>query len=125
MTYKYSLGGADNEAGANANLGRVIRATSTGAYTFPQDKWQNQYNEPSFGELAAIPAAGGKIALSWLGRQGCEVQTSPSLSSPSWVSYPLTDGTNWTVGTVSTNGLVSATNWPASTGKLFFRLIKN
>jgi hypothetical protein len=41
------------------------------------------------------------------------------------VSYPLTDGTNWTVGTVSTNGLVSATNWPASTGKLFFRLIKN
>jgi hypothetical protein len=124
LTYKYSLGGADNEAGANANLTRVIRDTSTGAYSFPQDTWANQYVEPSFGQLAVTPASGGKIGLSWLGRQGCQVQTSPSLSSPSWVSLPLTDGTNWTVGTVSTNGLVSATNYPVSTGNLFIRLIK-
>lgn len=124
LTYKYSLGGTDNEAGQNQNLSRVIRATATGAYAFPQDKWANQYVEPSFGELSATPAAGGTVALSWLGRQGCQVQTSASLSNPSWTSLPLTDGTNWTVGTISTNGLVSTTNYPASTGNLFFRLIK-
>jgi hypothetical protein len=125
LTYKYSLGGPDNEAGQDINLIRVIRTTATGAYSFPQDKWQNQYQEPSFGQLAVGSASGGKVALSWLGRPGCQVQTSPSLTSPTWVSYPNTDGTNWTLGTVSTNGLLSATNWPVSTGNLFFRLIKH
>ncbi len=123
LTYKYSMGGADNEAGSGANLARVIRSTATGAYTFAQDTWANQYVEPSFGELAAGPGPAGKVAISWLGRPGCELQTTPSLTSPAWTSLPLTDGTNWTAGIASTNGLISVTNWPASSGQQFFRLI--
>jgi len=46
------------------------------------------------------------------------------LTSPSWTSLPLTDGTNWTAGVASPNGLISVTNVPAAGGQLFFRLIK-
>jgi hypothetical protein len=128
LTYKYGLGGGtgtlDNEAGQDQNLIRVIRTTATGAYSFPQDKWGNQYVEPSFGQLAVGPASPGTVVLSWLGRPGCEVQTRNSLTSGLWSSLPQTDGTNWSAGIMSTNGLVSVTNWPASNGNLFFRLIK-
>jgi hypothetical protein len=125
LTYKFSLGGGDNEAGQDNNHARVIRSTATGAYSFAQDKFGNQYVEPSFGQLMVGSASAGNVPLSWLGRPGCEVQIrSGSLNSGSWMSLPLTDGTNWTAGTYSTNGLVSSTNWPASSGNLFFRLIK-
>ena len=124
LTYKYGMNGADNEAGSGANLARVIRSTVTGAYTFAQDTWANQYVEPSFGELTAGPASAGTVPVSWLGRPGCELQTTPSLTSPSWTSLPVTDGTNWTAGIGSTNGLISVTNYPATGGPLFFRLIK-
>ena len=125
LTYKYSLGGGDNEAAQDNNHARVIRTTATGAYSFAQDKFGNQYVEPSFGQLMVVSASAGNVPLSWLGRPGCEVQIrSGSLNSGSWLSLPLTDGTNWTAGTYSTNGLVSQTNWPASNGNVFFRLIK-
>lgn len=124
LTYKYSIAGADNEAQSDNNHNRVIRSTITGAYGFSQDKFGSQYVEPSFGQVAVGAMSAGTVPLSWLGRPGCKVQTTSSLSSGAWVSLPLTDGTNWNVGTVSTNGLVSATNWPAASGNLFFRLIK-
>lgn len=124
LNYKYSMGGSDNEAGQDANLIRIIRSTATGSYIMPKDTWANQYVEPSFGQLAVGPASAGTVQVSWLGRQGCQVQTTTSLSSPSWVSHAETDGTNWYAGNVLANGLVTATNWPASSGNLFFRLIK-
>ena len=129
LTYKYGLGGGtgtlDNEAGQDLNLIRVVRSTATGAYSFPQDTWANQYVEPSFGQLNVGAALGGNVPLSWLGRPGCELQiNSGSLNGGSWTSLPLTDGANWTAGTYSTNGLISQTNWPASNGNVFFRLIK-
>jgi hypothetical protein len=123
-TYKYGINALDNEAASGQNHTRYVRSTATGAYTFPVDTFGNQYVEPSFGQLTVGPASAGKVLLTWLGRPGVQVQTRSSLTSGSWVSHPETDGTNWTAGTSSINGLVSATNWPASSGNLFFRLIK-
>ena len=124
VTYKYSIGGTDNEAGGNKNRFRVIRTTGTGAYSFAQDTFGTQHVEPSFGQLGIAPAPAGKVQLSWLGRPGCKLQTSSSLTSGAWLSLPQTDGTQWTSGVGSPNGLLSVTNIPAGSGSLFFRLIK-
>ncbi len=124
LVYKYGINGADNEAGNGSNHGRYIRTTATGAYTLPMDTFGNQYNEPAFGQLAVKSAAGGNIALSWLGAPNVQVQTSTSLTGNNWVSHPETGGAVWSSGVNSTNGLISVTNWPASTGNLFFRLIQ-
>jgi hypothetical protein len=62
--------------------------------------------------------------LSWLGAPNVQVQTCTNLTSGSWVSHPETSGAVWSAGINSTNGLVSVTNWPAGSGKLFFRLMQ-
>ena len=90
--------------------------------SFPVDSFGNQYNEPSFGQLALAPAAGGKVKLSWLGSPSVQVQTRTNLTKGAWVSHPETSGTVWSTGINSTNGLISVTNWPAGSGNLFFRL---
>src|ERR1039458_949023 len=124
VTYKYSINGLDNEAASNNNHVRYVRSTATGAYSFPMDAFGNQYNEPSFGQLAVGPISAGTVRLTWLGAPNVEVQTRTNLISGSWVSHPETAGTVWTAGTNSVNGLVSVTNWPAGGGTLFFRLIQ-
>jgi hypothetical protein len=45
------------------------------------------------------------------------------LLSSAWQDLWATDGTNWIAGYPSTNGLVSQTNWPA-TSRAFFRVVK-
>jgi hypothetical protein len=120
--YKYGINGVDNEAASGNNHGRVIRSLATGAYSFPTDTFANQYNEPSFGQLAVTRAAGGMVNLSWLGSPSVQVQTVTNLTKGAWVSHPETSGTVWSTGVNSANGLISVTNWPASSGSLFFRL---
>ncbi|HAO80354.1 MAG TPA: hypothetical protein DCQ92_15560 [Verrucomicrobia subdivision 3 bacterium] len=123
-TYKYSINGVDNEAGSGNDRGRYIRSTVTGAYSFPMDTFGSQYNEPSFGQLAVGKMSAGTVPLSWLGAPNVQVQTCTNLTSGSWVSHPETSGAVWSAGINSTNGLVSVTNWPAGSGKLFFRLMQ-
>jgi hypothetical protein len=123
-TYKYGINGADNEAASGNNHGRVIRSLATGAYNFPTDTFGNQYNEPSFGQLAVGKLSGGTVPVSWLGAPNVQVQTSTNLTSGTWVSHPETGGAVWSAGINSTNGLISVTNWPAGSGKLFFRLMQ-
>jgi len=89
------------------------------------------YGEPFFNinnrgaaSLTIGPASGGKVPVSWLGRPGAHLQTKPTVSGGSWQDLWATDGTNWTSGFSSTNGCVSVTNYPASSGQLFFRLVK-
>ena len=133
--YKYGIGfgGApgpdDNEASGGQDHRRVIRTTATGSYTMPQDKFGNQYNEPLFtpaarsdGLLQVGTPSGGTVPVSWLGRPGAHLQSANSVTGP-WTDHLDTDGTNWTAGASSVNGLVSTTNWPA-TGNKFFRLVK-
>jgi hypothetical protein len=127
--YKYGIGvgGApgpnDNEAGFGQNRRRTVRATATGSYTMPRDRFGNTYVEPNFGNLSVGALSGGSVPVTWLGRPGVHLQSRNSLSSGSWQDLYVTDGTNWTTGSSSTNGFVSRTNWPAS-GNTYFRLVK-
>ena len=137
FAYKYGMGIAtngdlgpeDDEAPAGQNHFRVVRTTVTGSYAMPQDKFGSQYQEPFFSSSAkngaqlevGAPTA-GKVPVTWLGRPGAHLQVANSLMGP-WTDHFETDGTNWSSGYYSTNGLVSQTNWPTA-GNSFFRLVK-
>jgi len=123
LTYKYSIDGPDNEAAFNQNHIRYPRKITN--YNMPLDKFGNQYQEPSFGQLSIGAASAGQTRVSWLGRPGVHLQITPSLgSAPVWQDRFETDGTNWTTGITSTNGFISFTNYPTSGSRTFFRLIK-
>ena len=124
MVYKYGINASDNEAPYQTNHIRVIRSLSTGAYVFPTDTFGNLYVEPGFGELAIAPGPLGTAQLSWLGAPNVQVQTSGNLTGGAWTSLPATSGATWSAGINTSNGLVSVTNWPAASGKNYFRLIQ-
>jgi hypothetical protein len=122
LTYKYSIGGADNEAGFAQNHFRYIR--TIGNYTMATDTFGDQYNEPAWGQLAIGKPSGGHAVVSWLGLPGINLQTKANLTSGSWVNLPATDGTSWSSGYLGTNGFVSTTNYPISAPRTFMRLIE-
>jgi hypothetical protein len=125
LTYKYSINGADNEAGFGQNHFRYIR--TAGTYTLPTDIFGHQYSEPAWQTNITIGTfTGGTVPLSWLGLPGIHLQTATSLGpSATWQDVLATDGANWTGGGIlSNNGLITVTNYPVTGTKLFFRLIK-
>jgi hypothetical protein len=134
VTYKYGIwDGADtldNEAVSGSNHGRVIRSLAGGAYSFPTDTFGNQYNEPSFGDLKAVPSQisvdypSKSVKVSWLGSPSVQLQTTTNLSKGAWVSHPETSGTTWSTGVPSTDGFISVTNMLLGQGPLFFRLLQ-
>jgi hypothetical protein len=130
VDYKYGMGfpdatNWDNEAPAYQDHIRYLRTTAGGTYTNAMDDFGNQYVEPDFGQLASAGAGADHVTISWLGRPGVQLQVSDSLTGGSWQSILPTDGTNWISGTSSANGFVSQTNWPATGGQQFFRLIQS
>ena len=117
----------ENTSGVNHM--RVLRSSGFNPYVMPADTFGYQYQEPLFSSVNTAAAqlrvgapVAGTIPVSWLGRPGAHLQGSSNLLGP-WTDYPNTDGTNWTAGYSSTNGLVSVTNCPA-TGNSFFRVVK-
>jgi hypothetical protein len=144
LSYQYGIdengfngGPSQNESSGNNHF-RVVRSTALGTYVMPADTFTNQpYQEPLFapgniyeymgtlggGNLSVGQPVAGKIPVSWLGRPGAHLQVTSNLGSGSWQDLPETDGTNWTSGVNTANGLMSVTNWPAS-GNTFFRLVK-
>jgi hypothetical protein len=144
ISYQYGMdpggingGPVEDEAPSGANHFRVIRSTVLNPYVLPTDVFTNQpYVEPVFapgnlyefmgtlggGDLNVGGLANGKVPVSWLGRPGAHLQSATSLTGP-WQDVAGTDGTNLTSGTVTTNGLMTTTNWSAA-GNTFFRLIK-
>jgi hypothetical protein len=134
----YSGGPAENEAVTGANHFRVVRTTALSPYVMPVDTFTNQpYQEPLFapgniyeakgtlagGNLSVGAPVAGKVPVSWLGRPGAHLQVKTALASGLWQDLPTTDGTNWTSGVNTANGLESVTNWP-SIGNTYFRLVK-
>jgi hypothetical protein len=122
LIYKYSLDGYDNEAGFADNHERWVRSQPN--YTMPVDTFGSQggstQSEISFGNLAITNIGNNQVQLSWLGRDGVELQTSTNLSATNyWTSQPLTDGTNLMVAP----GGEASTNYTVGPGGLFFRLI--
>ena len=143
LSYQYGIdvgnvnGGApENEAASGLVHYRGVRSTQFNPYVMPTDTFSaTPYVEPFFstgnigangsltgGNLTVGTPVAGKVPVSWLGRPGANLQSASSLSGP-WQNIPSTDGTNWTIGSSSTNGFVSVTNWPSS-GNIFFRLVK-
>ncbi len=110
VTYKYSINGADDEAGFGQNHGRYIRSTN-GVYAMPLDTFGAMYVEPKFGNLAIGRVSGGSFPITWLGYPNVNLQKRSSLTSGVWQDVAGT-----TAG--------SSTNWPNSGGTQFFRLIQ-
>lgn len=114
-TSYYMTNSCDNEASANLNHTRYIRATGT--YSFPVDIFgieqtnQAAATEPPFGSLAIGKPTSTYFPITWLGLPGVHLQYSTNLASTNWVDVIATAGQN-------------ATNWPISTGNRFFRLIQ-
>jgi hypothetical protein len=113
-TFKFSIGGADNENGMETNHVQYVRTLGS-TYTMPVCHFGTNYNstlvEPSFGNLAIGARSGSTVPITWLGRQCVTLQTKSSLSGGLWTDLPATDGT-------------SATNWPVGSTPQFFRLQK-
>ncbi len=109
VTYKYSINGADDEAGFAQDHKRYIRST-TGTYNMPLDTFGTQTVEPKFGNLAIGKPAGGALPVTWLGYPGVNLQTSTNLLG-TWSNVANTEGQ-------------SSTNWPAGSGNRYFRLIQ-
>ncbi len=144
LSYAYGIdpggfygGPVNDEAPAATPHFRVIRSLGTSPYMMPTDTFSTNapYQEPLFnnviigvagstagGDLTLGGSVGGLAPVSWLGRPGAQLQTASSVSGP-WTSHPETDGSKWTAGSSSTNGLVSQTNWPP-VGETYFRLVK-
>jgi hypothetical protein len=136
--YRYGLGydagngvhgAVDDDTPGSVVRTRVVRSTATGSYTMPVDTFGTQYSEPFFtpfatgdGQLQVGVPSGGAVPVKWLGRPGVHLQSKASLTG-AWTDHSVTDGTNWTAGSSSTNGFVSQTNWPVA-GNTFFRLVK-
>jgi hypothetical protein len=121
VTYKYGIDGQDDEAPSGDNHTRYIRSLPN--YTMPTDVFGGQgkttSTETSFGDFT-VGRSGNHIDLSWLGRRGVSLQSTPSLTPPVvWQPMPLTDGTNLLVAP----GGMASTNYTIGSGALFFRLI--
>lgn len=144
LSYQYGIdpgsangGPLENEAPAGVNHFRVVRSTALNPYVMPVDTFTNlPYQEPFFsggnimgignnaaGDLTVGPTSSGMVPVSWLGRPGAHLQSASSLNGP-WTDIWGTDGTNWTSGVNTANGLMSVSNWPAGGGHTFFRLVK-
>jgi hypothetical protein len=127
LTYKYSIDSQDNENGFATNHIRYIRSYGP-TYNMPTDQWSwsvlqpgvapypnpgitsTNIVEPDFGYLTISAASGGAYPITWLGRPGVVLESSTNLSS-GWNAIGATDATQ-------------ATNWPATSGNGFFRLMK-
>lgn len=111
--FKFSIGGADNEAPSQQDHIQYIRTTGT-TYTMPVAEFGTNYAsvrvEQAFGNLQAGAPVGGNVPITWLGLPCVTLQTRSDLTSGNWVDLPETDA-------------ASATNWP-NTGNAFFRLQK-
>ncbi|HEY1787414.1 MAG TPA: hypothetical protein VGJ73_04630, partial [Verrucomicrobiae bacterium] len=131
-------GPLEDESPSGANHFRVVRSTALSSYAMPVDTFTNApYGEPLFapgniyenmgtlagGNLTVGAPASGKIPVTWLGRPGAHLQSATSVAGP-WTDIQATDGTNWTSGVNTANGLMSVTNWPGAGGQTFFRLVK-
>ena len=119
----------NKEEGCIVLYWRMIRSTGDGRYVMPQDTFGVQYQEPRFDALSAGAAqlrigtvTNGVVPVEWLGQPGLHPQTATNLAAP-WVDDWATDGTNWTSGVETTNGLMSVTNWLVSGTATFFRLV--
>jgi len=121
LIYKYSINGLDDEAPSGDNHERWIRSLPD--YTMPVDTYASQGTnnqvEIGFGDLAITTGTNNQLQISWLGRDGVELQTATNIGPNAvWTSLNQTDGTNLIVAP----GGTASTNYNIGGGNLFYRL---
>ena len=92
--YKYSINGADNEAGFQDNHVRYIRDTES--YAFPRDTFGEMIREPEElpMELGSINISGpvdGMVTVTWENPVAI-LQRSQSMMNDSWIEVPDSQG---------------------------------
>jgi hypothetical protein len=111
--FKYSIGGADNEAGFGADHVQYVRSFGN-SYNLAVSQFGTNFAatrvETAVSGLKISPA-GANVGVSWDGTPCVTLQTRSSLTSGSWVNLPATE-------------TLSSTNWPNAGGDRFFRLQK-
>lgn len=106
-TYKYSINGADDEAGFGQNHFRYIRSTN-GVYNMPLDVFGNMVVEAKLGGLQIGKPVAGSVPVTWLGYPSVRLQSATSLTGP-WTDVANTDTQN-------------SASLPVGAGAKFFRL---
>jgi hypothetical protein len=116
VTYKYSLGGPDNESGFAQNHVRYVRTTAgVTNYAMPLDVWINTNpgvprEESAIGGLAAKPSTPGNVSLEWTGLPCTYMQASTNVSGPYNNLFEARG--------------VASTNLPTSGDQMYFRLTR-
>lgn len=108
VEYKYGIDSGDNEAGFGSNHVRYVRAV--GSYTMPIDVFGTMTAEPEVGALS-IALSGGQANLTWNGRPGVRLQSSPTAAGATWTDVAGSDG-------------ASSKSVTLGSGAQFFRLAK-
>lgn len=97
VVYKYGIFSSDNEAASGNNHERYINAD--GNYTFPVDVFGDMVKETggSLGKVSvSLQGAAGaqQIVLTWNGAAGVKLQSTPTLTNPTWTEVTGTDGSS-------------------------------
>lgn len=118
LQYKFSMGGADNEANFGNDHVSYIRTTpGLNAYALPLVLWTGtnaaniaNLQEPKYGNLRAVPGSPGVVQVQWLGYSCVQLQSAGDLATPTWITYSNSSG-------------FSGTNLPTSGVQQYFRLV--
>jgi len=110
--FKFSIGGADNEAGFAADHIQYVRSFGN-SYELPISNFGTNYASTRVEQAVSglkITPAGGNVAVTWDGTPCVTLQTRTTLSG-SWTDLPATE-------------TLSSTNYPNTGTSRFFRLQK-
>ena len=91
VTYKYSINGADDEAGFAQNHFRYIRSTGGAPYNMPVDTFGTQYVEPKVGGLA-IGSPLGRIDSGYLAALSERPSANQHRCMATWQDVPEDHG---------------------------------
>lgn len=110
--YKYSIGGADNEAPGGQDHIQYVRSFGN-SYDLPVSKFGTNYASTRVEQAVSglkISPAGANVGVTWDGTPCVTLQTRTTLSG-SWTDLPATE-------------TLSSTNYPNTGTSRFFRLQK-
>jgi hypothetical protein len=111
--FKFSIGGADNEAPSLQDHIQYVRSFGN-SFAMPVAQFGTNFAatriEQAVSGLKVAPG-GGNVVVSWDGTPCVTLQSRPNLTSGSWTDLPATE-------------TLSSTNWPNTGSSQFFRLQK-
>lgn len=111
--FKFSIGGADNEAPSFQDHIQYVRSFGN-SFAMPTAQFGTNFAatriEQAVSGLKVTPG-GANVVVSWDGTPCVTLQSRPNLTGGAWTDLPATE-------------TLSSTNWPNTGGSQFFRLQK-